>query len=129
MKFINQILFIIYFLTIQNIFSQNVQKYPSAQILTKVFPVKLVKSGTSFFIQDKGKEYLITARYLLSKKQNSLSTDEKSGDDILFKLEVNRQLLNLNGKVYFHENDSLDIALIKITSKFEQPYENSYYSI
>jgi hypothetical protein len=61
--------------------------------------------GTCFLVYYKSKQYLATVRHLFRKKV-------KSGDKIEFKLLVDKVMTSFNSKVYFHENDDVDIAII-----------------
>ncbi len=66
-------------------------------------------SGTAFIYTHNNKQYLITAKHIFKKKINH-------EDLVFYNLNINNINEPFNGNIYFHNNENVDIAVIKLTN-------------
>jgi len=64
-------------------------------------------TGSSFTMEHKGKQYLITAKHVLE------SDDVQNGDNIKINVFRDTKWYNLNCNVYLHYDPEIDIAVLK----------------
>ncbi len=82
---------------------------PDYKILESTFSIKTdIMMGTAFVYNKDNIQYLVTAKHLFNKIT-------KNKDLVFFTL--NNKLINepFNGTIYYHTNDSVDIAVIRLT--------------
>lgn len=68
--------------------------------------------GSSFTIEHKGEQYLISAKHVIE------SIEFENGDFVTIQIFHNGKWKNLNCQAYTHENDDIDIVVLK-TSQVE----------
>jgi len=87
------------------------QSYLTNEIIQKVFLIKYDNgTATGFFVKHKGLTYLITAKHVVDSINKVPKTN---GDTINLKAFQDSRWVPIHGKVYFHENKLIDIAVIK----------------
>lgn len=67
------------------------------------------KGGTGFFYKQNEKVFVVSAKHIFPKYNN--------GDSIVIKVYQNDGWKDLGGKIYFHTNSIIDIAVIYATSQ------------
>ena len=88
------------------IYSQSSPSPITIDMLDKVFPITTdTVSGTCFLIKIDNHEYIVTAKHLFRKKVSN-------GEKQKVKISINEVTYNLDSEVYFHLNDSVDIAIM-----------------
>lgn len=78
---------------------------PSHEILTSTFRIKSTQIGTCYAIDINKVEYIVTAKHLLARPTNG---------QLNIEIEFDGKFEKFNGKVYFHPNADVDVALIKL---------------
>jgi hypothetical protein len=87
-----------------NLVAQFLSHVPSTSFET-TFNIGYGKSrGTAFFIEEKQKKYLVSAKHLF---ENVLS-----GSQIKIWILSNQKIQNLDCKIYFHEKSFVDVAVL-----------------
>src|SRR5258705_10838162 len=93
------------------------QDFITGEIIHKVVCIKYNdKIATSFLINYDSLTYLITAKHVVD---SSSKTATIHGQKITINIFQNSIWKPVSGKVLFHENKNIDIAVIKLNGKLE----------
>lgn len=97
-----------------SIFSQNIPLPALGEAFSNTFNLYNSNiSGTCFIIKEDHQQYLITAAHLFDASY-------ESGDTVSIQLLIEDRLKLFRGKIYFHENRKVDIALLKLSENISQ---------
>jgi S1-C subfamily serine protease len=77
-----------------------------------------VSAGTGVICSYDGKDYFITAKHIFD-------TLLKSGDLTKIIIDIVSEKIPINGNVFFHENDKIDVAVIKLAEKVQNEGERT----
>jgi hypothetical protein len=94
--------------------SQYEKAVPIAQAMANTFNVYGDKlTGSGFMVTKGGGQYFVTAAHLFA-------TSHRSGDDVPVQMVVENQLQSYTGKIYFHPDRKVDVAVLKLSETIEQ---------
>ena len=97
--------------------SQIVRPEAVAEAMSNTFNLYGDKlTGTCFMITKDGKQYFVTAAHLFQ-------SSHKSGDPVSIRMVVQNQLQSFDGRIYFHQNRNIDIAVLKLSENISQHTE------
>ncbi len=83
-----------------------------AQIIQRVFFIRCgTQSGTAFTIDEGGREYLVTAKHVLSEFSNDVNVDVYS----------NGSWISLQAKLVGHANDGIDVSVLSTQRAMTPP--------
>jgi len=96
---------------IANSASIRAQEFLTSEVLTRVINIKVAnKQGTGFFVENKSKAYIVTAKHIIGDSLKHKST-------ITIKVYHDNIWKDLTGTVLLHINPKIDIAIIESNLK------------
>ena len=96
------------------VFGQYEKTVPIAQAMSNTYNIYGDKfTGTCFMVTKNGEQYFVTAAHLFEHSH-------RSGDEVSIQLVVQNELQSYHGRVYFHSDRKVDIAVLKLAETISQ---------
>jgi S1-C subfamily serine protease len=87
---------------------------PTAQAMANTFNIYGDKlTGSGFMVNVGGSQYFVTAAHLFA-------ASHRSAENVSLQMVIQNQLQTYSGKIYFHSDRKVDIAVLKLSETIEQ---------